>query len=248
MRRLILGLALLGFAPSAFAADYGAPYLRGSQVYEPGRPAFYDWSGSYVGLQAGYSNAHTTFSEVWGSLVPVLAGGVVPLEPPLGRRGNGSGASYGGFVGFNSQWDEVVLGLELSYSHTSLRPSTTATVADPAPATVTAGKEMHVTDFATFRGRAGYVMGRYLPYAMIGFAMGRAEQVRTALVIPAVGGPLGPISDSNPKWAYGYAAGIGLDVMVMQNMFLRAEYEFVQFVNNIDTSINTVRAALGLRF
>lgn len=258
MRRLILSLAILGFAPSAFAADYSEPYLRGSQVYEPGTPIYYDWSGSYIGGQVGYSSAHTEFSNAWGSLVPlavagtVLDGAVASLEP-FGSA-SGSAASYGAFIGFNSQWDDVVIGLEANYSHTSARSSIFATRTDPVgpdSLVVAASRETHVTDFGTLRGRAGYVMGRFLPYAMIGLAIGRIEENRSASVTPVVGGvALTPFfaSSSDSKWTYGYAAGVGLDVMFSHNMFLRAEYEFVQFVDHVNTSINTVRAGLGFRF
>ena len=30
-----------------------------------------------------------------------------------------SGASFGGFVGYNSQWDDIIQGLDLTYSKTS---------------------------------------------------------------------------------------------------------------------------------
>jgi opacity protein-like surface antigen len=261
MRRLILALAVLGCAPSAFAADYGAPYLRGSQIYDPGVPSFANWAGAYIGGQAGYSHGRTNFDVGWGSMVPLAAAQAgIPAGLALGLepfgKGSGSGASYGAFLGFNSQWDEVVLGLELNYNHTSLRSSISEMIVDGsvAPfdtATITATREVHVTDYGTFRARAGYIMGRFLPYAMIGFAVGRVEEVRSATVSPVLGGvafPSGMVSDTQSKWAYGYAAGVGIDVMIAQNIMLRGEYEFVQFVDHLNTSINTVRGGLAFRF
>jgi opacity protein-like surface antigen len=245
MRRLILSVAILGFAPSAWAADYGgAPYLRGSQVYEPGRPLFFDWSGAYIGGQAGYSYAHMDFGPSWGA-IPVL--GVQALE--AGGKANGSAGSYGAFAGFNSQWDEVIVGLEVNYNHTSLRSSVAGTPLNFGAAIGTQFEETHLSDFGTLRARAGYIMGRYLPYVMVGVAAARAEKIRTATLVSTTTGALVALAtDSGAIWAFGYAAGVGIDVAFSHNWFLRAEYEYVQFANDIDTGINTVRAALAYRF
>ena len=50
--------------------------------------------------------------------------------------------------------------------------------------------------------------------------------------------------------AYGYTAGIGMDVALMQNVFIRGEWEYVQFGNfhNLRTNINSVRGGVGIKF
>jgi opacity protein-like surface antigen len=47
---------------------------------------------------------------------------------------------------------------------------------------------------------------------------------------------------------YGYSAGLGVDVMLIAGLFMRAEWEYVRFSSSIDTQINTVRAGLGYKF
>ena len=36
------------------------------------------------------------------------------------QKGSSGGASYGGFIGYNWQWDDVILGAELNYNHMSI--------------------------------------------------------------------------------------------------------------------------------
>jgi opacity protein-like surface antigen len=51
-------------------------------------------------------------------------------------------------------------------------------------------------------------------------------------------------------YAFGYTAGFGMDVLVMANLFVRGEYEFVQFPNvkGANINLNTVRLGGGLKF
>ena len=50
--------------------------------------------------------------------------------------------------------------------------------------------------------------------------------------------------------AYGAAAGLGVEVSILPNMFLRAEWEYVQFapIHDIQVNINSGRVGLGLKF
>ena len=51
-------------------------------------------------------------------------------------------------------------------------------------------------------------------------------------------------------FAYGFTAGLGIEVALMQNMFARAEWEFIEFPNisDIRVSVNSARVAVGLKF
>ena len=85
---------------------------------------------------------------------------------------------------------------------------------------------------------------------MVGVAVGWAQTNRSVTVsgTPSLGSPGGApfvITNSaeSPPILWGYSAGIGTDFLVMSNVFLRAEYEFVQFlaVSNIKANVNAVR-------
>ena len=135
-------------------------------------------------------------------------------------------------------------------------------------ATVDSSATARIKDFATMRARAGFVMDRFMPYAFAGAALGRVDVVRSATVaynrhdIPDVTNPVtpplpdynfGPETRTERKdgvFAYGYTAGLGLDVLVLPNVFLRAEWEYVQFfaVQDVKIHLNTGRVGVGIKF
>jgi opacity protein-like surface antigen len=134
----------------------------------------------------------------------------------------------------------------------------------------------NLTDYGTVRGRAGYIMGRFMPYVMLGLAIGRADFADSARLqyIPVINGVAQPAVDladgasQSGKIGYGFAAGMGVDVMLTGSIFLRGEYEFIQFtsfgqargsgigdtspglIQDFDRSVtlNTVRGAVGFKF
>jgi opacity protein-like surface antigen len=286
MRRLPLAAALLVLACPAFASDFEMPTLRGSTGYEPtpfvpAPPTFMRWSGFYGGAHAGYGNAHVDFAEATESLVEFMLR-VTSLQNEqnvsdwqvLGKRDTG-GASGGGFVGYNSQWDDVVLGVELMYSKTNFSADAPA---DPIRRITSAGgngydvtvdgnASMRLNDYGTARLRAGYVMRTIMPWAMVGVAVGRMDYKRSATV-DGIENPGTPLPCGDPAAAncstfnfskdeskknafiYGWTAGLGVDVMLLPHLFLRAEYEYTTFTSlaGIKPSINTGRVGAAYKF
>ena len=131
-------------------------------------------------------------------------------------------------------------------------------------ATVSSSASAQITDFATARARAGVVIDRFLPYAFVGAAVGRVDTIRSATVsytrqdIPdSVTPPTPPITPQpdynfgpqtrndrkDGAYAYGYTAGLGIDVAVMPNVFVRAEWEYVQFTPVQDFNITPQHGA-----
>jgi opacity protein-like surface antigen len=47
---------------------------------------------------------------------------------------------------------------------------------------------------------------------------------------------------------YGYTAGLGIDINLMAGLFVRAEWEYVRFTQQVDANINTMRLGLGYKF
>jgi opacity protein-like surface antigen len=47
---------------------------------------------------------------------------------------------------------------------------------------------------------------------------------------------------------YGYTMGLGVDIKLAGGLFMRAEWEYVRFVDQVETNVNTVRAGLGYKF
>jgi outer membrane immunogenic protein len=263
MRAIIAGLAATLFATNAMAADY----LRGGQ-YEGGS-ASYNWAGVYIGAQIGYSEAITSLTTA-PRTTAILPATTIETAGDLATwrglaKGDVRGTSYGGFVGYNSQWGEIVLGLELNYNHSDLdRSETTTRIVDTAALTGVAGSfgqadyltRARITDYATGRVRAGYAWNWAMPYAMAGLAVGRADITRSVAVAYTGGVPPGYLPDytengnRNGLFTFGYMAGFGVDVGLFPGAFLRGEYEYIQFnpIQGLDTQIHTFRVAAALKF
>lgn len=191
---------------------------------------------------------------------------------PLGFANQSNRSSgYGGFVGYNSQWDDVVIGVEMSYIHGKFGGESSASMSryqllsdnNYHSVTSSATSAMTINDIGTLRARAGYAWGAFLPYLFGGVALGQADIVRTAQVSDNV--QAGPSSTTPTSLLgtttsplltqgqyshliYGYTAGAGVDINLIGGLFARAEWEYIRFTSAVDTSVNTVRAGIGYKF
>lgn len=287
MRRLVAAASITfaagSWATGAWAADYEPsdfPTLRGSAPYVPAAPRHVNWGGFYGGGQVGYGASYMDFSKAGRSINAFDPN--ASFTAPFGSVSNwvslgndtGKAATYGAFIGYNLQLDDLILGIEANYNHTNLFGSAsdtqcynTPTISGCSPsaitlgdgnpynATVTATASMRITDYGTARLRAGWVADNILPYAMIGLAVGRAEVSRyaTATGTPTGAGAAftrteGTFNSSMLTW--GYSAGLGVDMLIYRDLFVRAEYEFVQFflVSDFRSQIHNGRLGLGMKF
>ncbi|HXD46000.1 MAG TPA: outer membrane beta-barrel protein [Pseudolabrys sp.] len=203
----------------AAAADMPETILRGGYS-EPAPEAYARWDGISLGAQFGWSNLSADFGSV--SSTTTL--------PKVSTNGG----QFGGFIGYNAQWERLVLGVEGAYNRFN---SLTATATnDPVSST------FRIVDYATLRGRAGYAYGQFLPYMFVGAAAARVNYQTTTS---------GAITSSRDNaFAGGFTAGLGIDVAILPNVFLRAEYEYVMYtqIDGIRSSTNTARAGVGIRF
>src|SRR5712675_55505 len=292
--RLVAAVASITFAAStwatgawwtdAWAADYEPsdfPPLRGSTPYVPAPTRHVNWGGFYGGGQVGYGASQMDFSKAGRSINAFDPN--VSFTAPFGSMSSwvdlgtdtGKAPTYGAFVGYNWQFDDLILGFEANYNHTNLFGTASATRCYDAVlttcfaaiplgdgntynATVTATASMRITDYGTARLRAGWVVDNVLPYAMIGLAVGRAEISRYAT---ATGTPLNPPGTGTPftrtegtfnssMLTWGYSAGLGADWLIYRDVFVRAEYEFVKFflVSDFRSQIHNGRLGLGVKF
>jgi hypothetical protein len=119
---LVFGLAVLGLASPACAQDY--PFLRGSETVGPA--TFTRWSGFYAGGDFSYTSAIVDFSNATGPSVALSLQDTVVQQQfapsqlqTLGKAGD-SAFGYGGFLGYNTQWQDLITGVEATYTHTFL--------------------------------------------------------------------------------------------------------------------------------
>jgi outer membrane immunogenic protein len=271
MRGLLCGLAFIGAVQQVSAADLGESFLRGSSTIINTNSGV-TWDGAYIGGHFGGAVSGTDFSGATKSLVAfLLRNTTIENENHVSgwttlSKGDTTGISYGGFAGYNMQWDQAVLGVEANYNRTSLTMSANDSMARLFSTSdgynndvqVDAGSSIHITDYGTLRARGGWAAGNFMPYGFVGFALGRADVTNSARVIASgtkAGSP--PYSADTQTavtrtgdFAYGFTTGLGVDVALMQNIFVRAEYEYVQFgqFNDLKTHIHTARIGGGLKF
>jgi outer membrane immunogenic protein len=274
MRSFLLAAVMIGVGSGVQAADLPEfPALRGGFV-DGLSAARVNWQGFYFGGQAGYGSSDEKFTGSTTNMLAALLDHNVIQEMQVADWNLGLGkqsarsSGFGAFGGYNAQWDDVVVGLEVSYLHGSFGGASTGTKALVSGTALSDGQfhsvqvdassSISISDMATFRGRAAYAWGSFLPYMFGGFALGNAEIRRAVTIHDAVSatinGPFTPLETLTAAdvvhnhLIYGYSAGLGVDVNLTGGFFMRAEWEYVRFTSQVDTSINTVRAGLGYKF
>jgi outer membrane immunogenic protein len=255
-------------APSPVSTDEFAPFgLR-----PVGPASTMDWRGFYVGGEFDYTDGSANFSGATQTPVAyslrdtTLEAEYSPSSWQVLGTGDHSVPGFGGFAGYNFEYlspnAKIVMGFEATYEQASLSlyaPSSTITrvlanVSDSV--TISGTGSMTDLNFGTLRARAGWAAGNFLPYAFVGLALGRANvnitettQV-TETVSPFSTFTFPGTAGTNGEWIYGLSVGGGLDVAITPHIFLRGEYEYVQFQQVAGTVIelNTARVGAGIKF
>ena len=293
MRRLLLAIAMFGTTAGAHAADM-PDFLRGT-VPASSAPTR-NWDGWYAGGQVSYSSASDDFSQSLVGLTNFIFRNSV-LQGPTSQlsalnKANTQGTGFGAFVGRNWQWDDVVLGVEANYNYlNSLSASSSNSIGPllftnpsgdtPPPGItdvygvkLTGAAAAQVKDMITFRGRAGWACGDFLPYMFGGLAVGRMDVSRSVtsettlrqdvtttnifgntVTTRGVTNPVPSVSLSNSQertnnFVVGWTAGLGLEYMLWGNIFMRGEWEYTKFVSveNTNVTVNSARAGIGYKF
>jgi outer membrane immunogenic protein len=151
-----------------------------------------------------------------------------------------SGGLIGGTVGYNWQFGQAVLGAEGDIDWSGIKG--TSTVLCPG------GCETRNKWLATVRGRLGLSFDRFLPYVTGGLAFGDINATLPFL-------PGGSISNA------GWTVGAGVEVGLVSNVSLKAEYLYVDLGNfncglncglapgsNVSFTTNVFRGGANLRF
>ena len=282
LRAGLAALTLILMAPAGAVAGDMPDFLRGSYT-----PTYTRWEGFYVGGQAGETFGSADFANATQSMLNYILSNTELQDQVSGwttlPKGSTGAASFGGFIGYNYQWDDVVMGAELNYNHMSIKTSGGDTIGPllipganlPDGSTVlysvkvASTAAITINDIMTARLRGGWTFDRFMPYGFIGLAVGRADVSRSTTLAgttitttspatpPVITGPLPLALPRDPQsqvqngvFAYGFAAGLGVEVALMQNLFARAEWEFIEFPNISDIRVqaNSARVAVGLKF
>jgi outer membrane immunogenic protein len=294
MRRFVLAVMLLGTASTGYAADLPEfPALRGS--IPAGLSTTRNWDGWYVGGQVSYTALASDFSRSVVGLSDFIFRDSVLQQPTsnfhLLAKTTTQGTGFGAFVGRNYQWEDLVFGVEANYSYfnglaTATQGANSLSIVNPPGqnnppnvtttygVTLTGRAAVQVKDAITFRGRAGWATGNFLPYVFGGLAVGRMDVSRsvtstvtrrddvtttdssgnttttigTTFAVPAQSQSLG--EQRTNAFVAGWTGGLGFEYMLWSNLFVRGEWEYVKFlaVKNTVVQANNLRAGIGYKF
>jgi outer membrane immunogenic protein len=228
MKKILLaGLAAGAWTSGALAADLGPyrPPAPAEPIYEPTPRGPWNWQGLYLGVNAGYA---------WGNdNAASFNGGVGALNP--------DGWFGGGQIGYNAQFNALVLGLEADLQGADISDTTA----------LSGGLTQVTTDiewFSTLRGRVGYAAGPALLYVTGGWAFADLNQSVSA---PGVG-------ISSDDWETGYTVGGGIEWAFAPNWSLKSEYLYIDLGDQTlsspagtyttETDFHTARVGLNYRF
>ncbi len=246
------------------------PALAADLTYEPAPVAapasVYNWTGFYIGLNAGYGwgDIDTTDNSMTttGPLVGVGQGSFPSTTFP-GADGSASvdGLLGGAQIGYNYQVGTWVFGAEADYQAVDHKTSSSflGSVAGPYYET-----SAELQSFGTVRARIGYAIDNFLIYGTGGLAVGQAE---AGLSIQ--GGVPGDLrgdrfSQTEKQTMVGFAVGAGAEwAIAHSNWSVKAEYLYADFgkktfdfdfgngntaTSRGDVSTSIVRAGLNYRF
>jgi outer membrane immunogenic protein len=156
-------------------------------------PAYYDWSGVYIGVHAGYGGGMTDWNDQGFDFAP-------------------RGFLGGGQVGINKQIASLVFGLELDGSWANFNRSQTVSIGSPAAGFQESfAVTSKIDGFLTLAGRAGLAADRWFVYAKGGLAFARDKHAFGVVVTQFPGVDSVAVSGSEDRWGvmvrYGICAG-----------------------------------------
>jgi outer membrane immunogenic protein len=216
---LLAGVVIISASTAAMAADLAAPL-----------PEAYDWTGFYLGLNAG---------AAWNNSDVDIDDGV---NPPFSLDDDGAVFTGGVEAGYNWQMDSFVMGVEADFNYLGFHE-------DQAFAVPVASIDLKENWFGTVRGRLGFAADNLLFYGTGGLAYGNAK----AEVC------FGAVCDSESNVNWGWTVGGGMQYAFDQSWILGAEYLYVDLGSpevscgaacngDADAAFSVVRAKLDFKF
>jgi outer membrane immunogenic protein len=208
-------MSLAAIVTQANAADLAArPYTKAPPMIA----AIYDWSGFYIGANAGYGSAHTCWNQVAG------------FAPGVGEGcHDATGAVAGGQIGYRWQTGAWVLGLEAQGDWADLSGSNTSTVFGVI-------NRSRVDSFGLFTGQIGYAWNNSLLYVKGGAGVA-SDRYR------GFGIGLGADFDSANDTRWGGTVGVGLEYGFTPNWSVGIEYDHM-FMSGHDITLTSTGALL----
>jgi len=196
------------------------------------------WEGFYAGANIG--GAWNTTCNTW-SLNNVSNPTIVNLFN--NRNCPNNGTFVGGVsLGYNFQFNQWVWGASVDYDIWSAKTKNVSyAFPGPVPEAGTFNASLKGTPNGIFLlgPRVGYAVDNWLPYIKVGGAFTSGSHNSSASYTDANG--TATFSGSKNFKANGFAASVGSDVMIADQLFFRAEYTYV----NLGKGTSTVTQCTG---
>jgi outer membrane immunogenic protein len=222
MRKLLslaAGMSLAFLSTGAFADGYSSGPV---QTYQP-----FSWTGIYIGGQIG---------DGWGDAD-------LKFAPPTVHE-HFNGFAYGGQIGAQYQFSQVVVGIEVSYTNDHDGHGSSLC---PNPAFQCRAR---IDDATQVVGRLGYAWGNFLPYFKGGYASVYTHFSNTP--------PTASAFNSATHRHEGWVLGGGLDYAIYKNIIVGVDYSHIEFDKQtyfaggatfgVDGSADIVMARLSYKF
>jgi outer membrane immunogenic protein len=216
MKKYLLATALvgLGSAPT-IAADLAArPYTKA-----PALAAVYDWTGFYIGVNAGVGLGRNRLQHDW-----------IGAGTPYSFYTSPQGGFGGGQVGYNWQTGSVlgpiVFGVEADIQGAGLSDDRT----NFGVLGVNTAYRQKLDWFGTARGRIGIANGPVLSYVTAGYAFGnvKTDATQSALGVNS--------TFSTDRTQSGWVVGSGVEAALGGNWIGKIEYLYLNLGNKTDAS------------
>jgi outer membrane immunogenic protein len=243
-RTLLASVGAMALTGAAFAADL--PSRAPPPVFLP-PPHIYNWTGFYVGINAGGHFGSGSTTQFTGTDTDVVFGGglgaaLADGEIPSSGASGASGFIGGGGFGYNYQINSFVLGLEADFDGATGSQSSSALLSitiPPAfivPPTLTQS-EQRLEWLGTLRGRIGWTpIDRLLIYGTGGLAFGQSN-ASFSVVNGEAFPPL--FASASSSRSVGWTVGGGLEYALpdnWSNWSVKVEYLYY----DLGTSTGTV--------
>lgn len=262
---LLVAASALAFASGAHAADL---IINEPPVADTLPAEGYDWSGPYIGINAGV--AQGIFKHPFAIGYEDYCDYDCPetLDASSNLLDGSGDVTAGGFIygvtaGYNVQMDGIVLGVEADIQGSTVDGRVSLDLNDDIG--ILGGDTFHIDAgtsldwWGTVRARLGATFDRTLLYVTAGPAWGRT----TSSLSASLGGTsLLDLSEENDRM--GWTAGIGLEQAIADNITFKTEYLYTDLgsanlfdgpiigpINaTVDSNVtfHTVRAGLNFHF
>lgn len=191
-----VGLLVLVLAAATARADgprFGAPF---------------NWTGLYIGLHAGWIDADGT-----GAHDTFQLGQIDPTVQKL------DGSMFGGQIGYNHQFGQIVVGAEISGSWANVSGTGSCFANFPGNPNINCKVEQDWS--ATFLSRLGFAFNdRILAYGLAGMAVAHVEQ-KFNYIFPIF---LNPADQKGSADHVGVVFGAGLQFAIGDNLSFGIEW------------------------